>query len=96
MARQIRAGLGLSISHGKGCSADFTGSFDSLRMTKPSDHNKFSMVRLPIEWREIIELFAGADETCRNSKFILDCDYDAAFAAAVELGDDTPVSPIAL
>ena len=41
-----------------------------------------------IEWREIIQLLAGADETRWDSKFVLDCDDDATFAAAVELGDD--------
>src|SRR5206468_12961247 len=42
----------------------------------------------PIEWREIIQLFASAGETRWDSKLILDCDDDAAFAAYVELGHD--------
>src|SRR5882724_3339657 len=42
----------------------------------------------PIERREIIQLFASADEARWNSKFVLDCDNDSTFAAAVELGDD--------
>ena len=45
-------------------------------------------VRLPIEWREIVELFAGADEARGNSKFILDRHDNAAFAAAIEFGHD--------
>ena len=36
--------------------------------------------------------FSGADETRWYSEFILDCDDDAAFAAAIELGTITPVS----
>src|SRR4029450_11330364 len=45
--------------------------------------NKFARV----EWCEIVELFTSADEACWDSKFVLDCDDDAAFAASVELGD---------
>src|SRR5437867_2858962 len=45
-------------------------------------------VLLPIEWREIVNRFAGADKARGNAKFILDRHYDPAFAAAVELGDD--------
>src|SRR5581483_9149776 len=41
-----------------------------------------------VEWREIIQLFAGADEARWDSKFVLDCDDDAAFTAAVELRDN--------
>src|SRR5580704_9580979 len=45
-------------------------------------------VRLPIERREIIQLFAGADETRWDSKFVLDRDNDAPFAAAIEFCDN--------
>src|SRR6266550_7464578 len=45
-------------------------------------------VRLAIERGEIIELLAGAHKSRCNSKVILNCDDDSAFAAAVELGDD--------
>src|SRR6266581_7904174 len=45
-------------------------------------------VLLPIEWREIVNRFAGADKARGNAKFILDRHYDPAFAAAVEFGDD--------
>ena len=45
-------------------------------------------VRLAIERGEIIELLAGAHKARRNSKFILNCDDDSAFAAAVQLGND--------
>ena len=44
-----------------------------------------------MERREIVELFAGADEARGNSKFILDRHHNAAFAAAIErlLSDHT-------
>lgn len=45
-------------------------------------------VRIPIEWREIVKLFAGANEPRWNSEFILDCHHDAAFAAAIQFGHD--------
>src|SRR6478735_4295320 len=41
-----------------------------------------------IEEREVVKLFAGADEACGNSEFILDCHHNAAFAAAIEFGHD--------
>ena len=45
-------------------------------------------VSFPLERREIVELFAGADEARGNSKFILDRHHNAAFAAAIEFGHD--------
>ena len=45
-------------------------------------------VSFPLERREIVELFSGADEARWNSKFILDRHHNAAFAAAIEFGDD--------
>src|SRR5205807_3958880 len=41
-----------------------------------------------IEWRKIVELFTSTDETRWNSKFVLDRDNKAAFATAVEFGND--------
>src|SRR4026207_321452 len=66
------------------------------KVVRPSERERVSQNALqhvrnecaPIEWREIIQLFAGADKTRWDSKFVLDCDDDATFAAAVELGDD--------
>src|SRR2546426_7050630 len=45
--------------------------------------------KLPrVERREVIDIFASADEARWNSKFVLNCHDDAALAAAVELGDN--------
>src|SRR6266508_4222425 len=41
-----------------------------------------------VEQREIIELLSSAYKARWNSKFILNCDDDAAFATSVELGDN--------
>src|SRR4051812_30484965 len=38
-----------------------------------------------VEWREVIQLLACPDKSGRQSKFILHCNHDAAFAAAVDL-----------
>ena len=43
-----------------------------------------------IELFEILQLFAGADKTCWNSKFVLNGNDDSAFAAAIELRRDQP------
>src|SRR5438876_3067025 len=64
---------------------------DLLKMTTLQGLRRLQQildVRPPIECRKIIQLFAGADETRWDSQFVLDRDNDAAFAAAVELGDD--------
>src|SRR5437762_5914117 len=45
-------------------------------------------VRAAIKRREIIDLFSGSNEACRNPKFILDCDDDSAFTATVEFSDN--------
>src|SRR5437588_217447 len=42
----------------------------------------------PVEWREVVDLLAGADESSWDFQFILNCDHDSAFAAAVEFGHD--------
>jgi hypothetical protein len=42
----------------------------------------------PVEFLEIFQLLARADESRRNPKFVLNCDDDAALAAAVEFGRD--------
>jgi len=60
----------------------------SLGMTKPVRSQQIFQVHLPLERREIVELFAGADEARGNSKFILDCYHNAAFATAIEFGHD--------
>src|SRR6266567_4701047 len=41
-----------------------------------------------VEPRKVVDVFASADETRRNSEFVLNCNYDPAFAAAIEFGDD--------
>ena len=41
-----------------------------------------------IELFEILQLFAGADKTCWNSKFVLNGNDDSAFAAAIKFGRD--------
>ena len=46
-----------------------------------------------LEEGEVAELFAGADETRGNAEFVLNGDDHAAFAAAVELGDDDAGEP---
>ena len=43
-----------------------------------------------VERREVVDLFAGADEARGNFQFILDRNHDSAFAAAVEFGHDQP------
>src|SRR6266550_2598016 len=60
----------------------------SLRMVTPLRSQQIFEVRLSIERRKIVELFASADEPRGNSKFILDCHHNAAFAAAIEFGHD--------
>src|SRR6266567_6034496 len=45
-------------------------------------------VRAAIKRREVVDLFSGSNEACRNPKFILDCDDDSAFTATVEFSDD--------
>ena len=57
-------------------------------MATPLRSQQIFDVPLPIERRKIVELFAGADETRGNSKFILDRHHNAAFAAAIEFGHD--------
>ena len=57
-------------------------------MATPLRSQQIFEVRLPIELREIVELFAGADEARGNSEFILDRHHNAAFAAAIEFGHD--------
>ena len=44
--------------------------------------------RAPVKRLKFIEFLAGADEPCGNAEFILNRNHHAAFAAAVELGDD--------
>src|SRR5207245_3538153 len=46
-----------------------------------------------VEWREIIELFTGADKARWNFEFILDRNNDSALAAAIEFGDDQAAEP---
>jgi len=57
-------------------------------MTKDLGSQQVFEVRLPIEHRKIIELFAGADKAGGNSKLILNRHDNTAFAAAIELGHD--------
>ena len=44
-----------------------------------------------MEGLELVGFFAGADEEGGDAEFLLDGDGDAAFAGAVELGDDEAV-----
>ncbi len=48
-----------------------------------------------VEWREVADLFACADEACWNFQFILNRDDDSVFAAAVEFGHDFAVTLLA-
>src|SRR5438094_6648955 len=57
-------------------------SFTPLRLDQVLD------VFLPIERREIVDPFSGADKSRGDSKLILNRDDDPAFAAAIEFGDD--------
>ena len=41
--------------------------------------------------RKRFGLFAGAEETGRDAELVVDGHGDAAFARAVELGDDEPI-----
>src|SRR5439155_21644630 len=43
---------------------------------------------LPVERRKVVDVFASADKTRWNSKFILDRVDDSAFAAAIEFRDN--------
>src|SRR4030081_538494 len=45
--------------------------------------------KLPrVEPRKVVDIFASADKTRWNSKFILNRNHDPAFAAAIEFSDD--------
>src|SRR5215470_9285316 len=55
---------------------------------QPRRSQEFFYVYPPIKWREIIQLFTSTDKSRGNSKFVLDRDDDATFAASVELGDN--------
>src|SRR6202030_3809988 len=41
-----------------------------------------------VEWRKVVDFFAGADEAGRDFQFVLNRNDDPAFTAAVELGHD--------
>ena len=43
-----------------------------------------------VEGLKVFNLFTEADEAGGDAEFLLDGDEDAAFAAAVEFGDDEP------
>src|SRR6266403_598079 len=59
--------------------------------TAPRSKLKHVRKKLPrVERREIVDCFASADKTRRNSEFILNRYNDAAFAASIEFGDDHP------
>ena len=51
-------------------------------------HFRYKFAR--VERREVVDLFAGADEARGNFQFVLNCNHDSAFAAAVEFGHDQP------
>src|SRR5260370_17646318 len=50
-------------------------------------HNVRGKIAL-VERCEIVNRFASADKTRWNSKFILNCNDDPAFAAAIEFSDN--------
>jgi hypothetical protein len=57
-----------------------------MRRRQSSQHVLDKVAR--VEWREVIDAFAGADEAGRNAEFVLNGDDNAALAAAVEFRDD--------
>src|SRR5437588_372607 len=68
-----------------------SGAFIALIASPTASASRLQHVceKLPsVERREIHDVFASAGETRRNSEFVLNCNYDPAFAAAIEFGDD--------
>src|SRR5438874_965151 len=57
----------------------------------PLQHLRHKFAR--VERREVVDLFAGADESRWNFQFILDRDHDSAFAAAIEFSHDQTGKP---
>jgi hypothetical protein len=57
-------------------------------MCSPKLLKKLFNESFAVEWSEIGFLFSGANETSGNAEFLLNGHGHAAFAAAIEFGED--------
>src|SRR6266568_7877643 len=81
-ARKPVASIGATLSSGTNVS--LVASLTGFELQLQHLRDKFA----PVERREVVDLFPRANEARRNAKFILNCNDDSTFAAAVEFCDD--------
>src|SRR5438477_12847238 len=59
----------------------------SLTVLNPNSEHLLDVL-VTVERRKVLDLFAGANKTRRNSQFVLNCDHHPTFATAVEFSYD--------